>query len=46
MVLMGNLAVRFPERKIMWAGEQMAVTNDPEANAFLTPNYREGWKLG
>ena len=46
MVLMGNLAVRFPERKILWAGEQMAVTNDPEANAFLTPNYRAGWKLG
>ena len=46
MVLMGNLAVRFPERKIMWVGEQMAVTNDKEANAFLTPNYRAGWKLG
>ncbi len=46
MVLMGNLAVRYPNRRLLWDGEKMAVTNDPEANAFVSRTYREGWKLG
>ena len=46
MVLMGNLAVRFPERGVLWDGEKMNVTNDAEANAYVQPEYREGWRLG
>ena len=45
MVLMGNLAVRFPNRQLLWDGEKMAVTNDPEANAYVRRQYREGWSL-
>ncbi|HPA16707.1 MAG TPA: Gfo/Idh/MocA family oxidoreductase [Verrucomicrobiae bacterium] len=45
MVLMGNLAVRFPGRDLMWDGEKMEVTNDAEANAFVRAKYREGWTL-
>jgi hypothetical protein len=42
---MGNLAVRFPDRRLLWDGEAMRVTNDEEANAYVTREYREGWKL-
>jgi predicted dehydrogenase len=44
-VLMGNLAVRFPDRRLLWDGEAMRVTNDEEANAYVTREYRDGWKL-
>lgn len=45
MVLMGNLAVRYPGRELVWDGEKMEVTNDAEANAFVRSQYREGWAL-
>lgn len=45
MVLMGNLAVRFPNRRLLWDGEKMAVTNDAEANRHVRREYREGWTL-
>lgn len=44
-VLMGNLAVRYPGRQLLWDGAAMAVTNDKEANAYVRRDYREGWKL-
>lgn len=44
-VLMGNLAVRFPDRELFWNGEAMEVTNDQEANAYVRREYREGWRL-
>jgi len=45
MVLMGNLAIRFPDRKLLWDGEKMQVTNDKAANAFVHRQYREGYTL-
>jgi hypothetical protein len=45
MVLMGNLAVRYPNRKLLWDGEKMEVTNDAEANAYVRRQYRQGWSL-
>jgi predicted dehydrogenase len=44
-VLMGNLAVRFPDRELLWNGEAMEVTNDEDANAYVRREYREGWAL-
>jgi len=44
-VLMGNLAVRFPDRRLLWDGEVMRVTNDEDANAYVSRVYREGWTL-
>jgi predicted dehydrogenase len=44
-VLMGNLAVRFPDRRLLWNGEAMEVTNDADANAYVRREYREGWHL-
>jgi hypothetical protein len=45
MVLMGNLAVRFPNRMLLWDGEAMKVTNDADADAYVRRQYREGWML-
>lgn len=45
MVLMGNLAVRFPDRQLLWNGAAMEVTNDKDANAYVRREYREGWHL-
>jgi predicted dehydrogenase len=44
-ILMGNLAVRFPDRQLLWNGEAMEVTNDKDANAYVRREYREGWRL-
>ena len=45
MVLLGNLAVRFPDQRLLWDGPKMKVTNDDEADACVRRKYREGWKL-
>jgi len=45
MVLMGNLAVRFPNRQLLWDGPSLQVTNDKDANAYVRRKYREGWTL-
>jgi predicted dehydrogenase len=45
MVLMGNLAVRYPDRRLLWDGEKMEVTNDADANTFVRREYRAGWTL-
>ncbi|MDZ7370177.1 MAG: Gfo/Idh/MocA family oxidoreductase [candidate division KSB1 bacterium] len=45
MVLMGNLAVRFPYERLLWDGENMQVLNNDEANAYVKREYREGWTL-
>ncbi len=45
MVLLGNLAVRFPERRLLWDGPNMKVTNDADAQTFVKRTYREGWTL-
>jgi len=44
-VLMGNLAVRHPNKKLLWDGDQMEVTNDKAANAYVRRQYRAGWSL-
>ena len=44
-VLMGNLAVRFPDRLLLWDGEKMEVTNDSDANTYVRRQFREGWSL-
>lgn len=45
MVLMGNLAVRFPYKRLLWDGLNMQITNDEDANAYVKRIYREGWTL-
>ena len=45
MVLMGNLAVRYPYQRLLWDGEKMEVTNNAAANAYVRREYRQGWSL-
>jgi predicted dehydrogenase len=45
MVVMGNLAIRFPGRRLDWDGQNMKVTNLPDANEFVHRQYRQGWTL-
>jgi predicted dehydrogenase len=44
-VLLGNLGVWFPGKKLMWDGPNMKVTNLPEANDLVQHHYRTGWSL-
>lgn len=45
MVLMGNLAVRFPYKRLLWDGLNMQISNDEAANAYVKREYRTGWSL-
>ena len=42
--LLGMIAIRRSGKRLEWDAKQMKFTNDAEANAFITPAYREGWK--
>ena len=44
-VLLGNIAIR-TQKKLLWDGPNMTVTNVPEANQYVNPPYRDGWTLG
>jgi predicted dehydrogenase len=46
MVMLGVLAMRVKDRKLLWNGETMQFENDKEANALINPPYRDGWKMG
>lgn len=43
-LLLGNLAVRVGQR-IDWDGPNLRVTNHDAANAFVSKQYREGWRF-
>jgi len=52
VVLMGNIALRpvlkedkYFGTKLLWDAKQFKFTNVPEANQFLTKEYRAGWGL-
>jgi len=44
-VLLGNLAIAFPAARLAWDGQNLKVTNNPEANELVHHHYREGWSL-
>jgi predicted dehydrogenase len=43
-VLLGNVAYR-SGKALEWDGAKLKVTNAPEANKFLTKEYRKGWDV-
>lgn len=45
IVLLGSLAARF-EGRLDWDSANIRVTNRPEANEFIRPAARKGWKIG
>jgi predicted dehydrogenase len=44
-VLLGNVALRYPGTRLFWDAPNMKITNLPEADQFLTHQYRQGWSL-
>ena len=44
IVLLGNVSVR-SGKKLLYDAEKMACTNAPDADKYLTKEYREGWAL-
>ncbi len=44
-VLLGNIALRFPDTKLKWDAQKFEFTNLPEANQCLHRQYRPGWTL-
>jgi len=43
-MLLGNLALRAGGR-IEWSARKMKATNCPQADQFIRPHFRKGWKL-
>lgn len=43
-MLLGIIAMKF-EGKLMWDATKMRFTNNNEANAYLKPKFRKGWKF-
>jgi predicted dehydrogenase len=45
VALLGLIAIRFPGETLTWDNKTMRFTNKKEANAFLNPAPRSGWKV-
>lgn len=43
--LVGLVAARFPGQTLQWDAKAMRFTNHEEANAFVNPPHRDGWKI-
>ena len=45
-MLLGVVALRAGAgKKILYDAQNMRITNDPEANQYLTREYRPGWAI-
>jgi len=44
-VLLGNIAQRFEDETLLWEPKSMIFKNRPEANKYVSRNYRSGWEI-
>ncbi|MFT5528030.1 MAG: putative dehydrogenase [Pirellulaceae bacterium] len=44
-VLLGTVAIRFPEKRLEWDSKSMKFTNEEQANHYLHHQYRKGWEV-
>lgn len=44
-VLLGSVAVRYPDTTLAWDSARLTFTNLPEADVHLRREYRKGWEL-
>ncbi|MCX7044586.1 MAG: Gfo/Idh/MocA family oxidoreductase [Candidatus Sumerlaeota bacterium] len=44
-VLLGNVALKFPFKQLLWDYEKMKITNIAAANDHLTKKYRQGFSI-
>jgi len=45
LAMLGVIAIKMAGAKLEWDAPNMRFTNNREANQFLNPPYRQGWKL-
>ena len=45
LAMLGVIAIKLPGTKLQWDARRQRFTNCPEANQFINPPYRAGWKL-
>ena len=45
MVLLGIIAMRTGDEKLLWDAEKMQFTNSGAANTLVKPACREGWTI-
>ena len=44
-MLLGSVAARVPNVKLLWDPKKMEFTNNREANKYVRPVFRKGWEL-
>ena len=44
-ILLGNIAIRSNNKKLLWDGPNLRFVNSPAANQYLHKTYRDGWEL-
>ena len=44
-LVLGAVALRVPNKKLLWDAKKMAFTNSAEANKYLKPTIRKGWEM-
>jgi predicted dehydrogenase len=44
-ILLGNIAMRFPGTKLEWDSANLKFTNKPDANQYVSKEYRKGWEI-
>ena len=42
-ILLGTIAVRNPEKRLLWDAAELRIPNDTQANDLIHRRYREGW---
>ena len=42
---LGAISLRMGGKRLLWDSKNMKITNAPEANKYLTREYRKGWEL-
>ncbi len=43
-VLLGTIAIRFPETELLWDHDRGTITNHSSAQAWTSKKYRKGWE--
>jgi len=43
-VLLGTIAIRFPEQELLWNAKALQITNHNQARDWLSKPYRRGWE--
>ncbi len=44
-VLLGSVAVRFPQATLQWNAAKLQFDNEKSANQYLRRKYRKGWEV-